>query len=80
MRMTRLLGVIHFQQISNWNKLKSVSNWVNAILIDSDEQINLDQLGFPFETKALNDLSNFTFSLLNEKGKKVPLLASESRY
>ena len=66
-KVYKLLGVKYLQQISNLNKLKGVSDWVNAILKDSDERINWDHFGFVFETKNLNDLLNFTFSLLKKK-------------
>ena len=50
-KVYKLLGVKYLQQISNLNKLKGVSDRVNAILKDSDERINWDHFGFVFKTK-----------------------------
>ena len=65
-KVYKSLGVIHVEQIKNWKKLKRVSDWVNAILTNPENQINLDHFAFRFETKNQNDLLNFKFSLLNE--------------
>lgn len=69
--MYKSSGVIHLEQIKNWNKLKLVSNFVNAILTCLSNSGNLDHFAFGLETKNQNDLLNVTFSLLNKKCKLV---------
>ena len=66
-KVYKSLGVIQLDQIKNWGKLKGVSNWVNAILTDSDEPLNSGHFALGFETEYRNGLLNFVFSLLNEK-------------
>ena len=75
-KVYKSLGVIQLDQIKNWGKLKGVSNWVNAILTDSDEPLNSDHFALGFETEYSNGLLNFVFSLLNEKS---PLLSFQIR-
>ena len=54
-----------------------MSNWINFDLTDSNHPMNADPFAFGFETKNSNNLSNFSFSLLNEKGELIQFISRE---
>ena len=63
------IGAIYTSKIENWDKLKTQSHWVIAILTDSSIPIAAKHFSFAFETTDLDSLLNFEYSLLNDKGE-----------
>ena len=63
------IEVIYTSETENWNKLKTESHWVVAILTDLSLPIAAKHFSFAFETTDLNSSLNFEYSLLNDKGK-----------
>ena len=55
-----ILAEIDLEKVPNWNEIKGKSIWVNVQFKDHKEINNASHLCFPFTTKALSDLTNFT--------------------
>ena len=73
------IGLIYTSEIENWDKLKTESHWVVAILTDSSLPIAAEHFSFAFETTDLNSLLNFEYSLLNDKGKLLQFTDEEDK-
>ena len=73
------IGAIYTSEIENWDKLKTESHWVIAILTDSPVPIAPKHFPFAFETTDLNSLLNFEYSLLNGKGELLQFANGEDK-
>ena len=73
------IGAIYTSEIENWDKLKTESHWVVAILTDSSLPITAKHFSFAFETTDLNSLLNFEYSLLNDKGELLQFADREDK-
>ena len=63
------IGTIYISEIENWDKIKNKSHWVNVILTDATIPIVAKHFAFTFQRRDLNNLLNFEYSLLNDKGE-----------
>ena len=73
------IGAIYTSEIENWEKLKTESHWVVAILTDSSLPIAAKHFSSAFETTDLNTLLNFEYSLLNDKGELLQFADGEDK-
>ena len=73
------IGAIYTSEIENWDKLKTESHWVVAILTDSSSPVAAKHFSFVFETTDLNSLLNFEYSLLNDKGELLQFADGEDK-
>ena len=62
------IGAIYISEIENWDKIKNKSHWLNVKLTDSLIPIAAKHFAFSFEAQDFNNLLNFEYSLLNDKG------------
>ena len=65
------IGVVFISEIDDWEKIKTKSHWTNVLLTDSIYPIATKNFAFGFETRDLQNLFNFEFSLLYEEGKII---------
>ena len=63
------IGAIYLFQTKNWDKIKNKLHWLNVKLTDSLIPIAAKHFGFAFETQDFNNLLNFGYSLLKNKGE-----------
>ena len=73
------IGAIYISEIQNWYKIKNKSHWLNIKLTDSLILIAANHFAFGFETQDFNNLLNFDYSLLNDKGELVKFADGERK-
>ena len=73
------IGVIYISEIENWDKIKNESHWTNFVLTDSANPLAEKHFAFAFEITDLNNLLNFKYSLINDKGELLKF-ANEANY
>ena len=73
------IGAIYISEIENWDKIKNKSHWLNVKLTDSLIPIAAKHFAFSFETQDFNNLLNFEYSLLNDKGGLLKFADSETK-
>ena len=66
-----LLGIIDLKKINNWEEIEGQSIWINATLEEQREINTSKHLSFPFTTKTLNDLLNFSIILRDDNNKPI---------
>ena len=76
-KRTDMLGIIHTENIANWNQLKSTSSWVNIDLTDYSEiQGNIS---FSFMTESIHDITEFDVVFLNGRGEHIKFSEGEQK-
>ena len=75
----KTLGIIHLNQIRNWDIVKDESKWINTTLTGSDYPLNADHFAVCFDTTASNDLLHFSFSFINKKVEIVTFKTGEEK-
>ena len=73
------LGVIYTSEIKYWQYIAGHSMWVNVTLTDSALPIAAKHFAFGFESKNINNLLNFQFSLLNDRGEVIEFKQGEKK-
>ena len=73
------IGVVYLSEIKGWKHIKKVSHWTNAVLTDSKYPIAAKHFAFRFETTDLHHLSNFEYSLLDNKAKLIEFKSGEDK-
>ena len=74
-----LLAEIDLDKIAYLEDLKENSIWVNVQFKDQKEINNASHLCFPFVTRTLSDLTNFTIQLQDDQNKKIQFESGEQR-
>ena len=74
-----LLGIILLKKKNNWEEIKGQSIWINATLEEQKEVNNSRDLCFPFSTKTLNSLLNFSIYLLDDNNKEITFEDNEKK-
>ena len=78
-KRTDVLGLIHKENIANWNQLKSTSSWVNIDLTDYSEIQGVGNISFSFITKSIHDIAEFDVVFLNGRGEHIKFLEGEEK-
>ena len=65
------MAIIDVDKINSWQEIKGQSIWINATFRDQKEINNNSHMCFPFVTKSLNDLFNFSIYLQDDKNKEI---------
>ena len=65
------MAIIDADKINSWQEIKGQSIWINATFRDQKEINNNSHMCFPFVTKSLNDLLNFSIYLQDDKNKEI---------
>ena len=65
-----MIGIIDLKKI-NQKEIKGQSIWINTTHEEQKEINNSRHLCFPFSTKTLNDLLNFSIYLLDDNNKEI---------
>ena len=73
------IGTIYISEKENWDKIKNKSHWLNVKLTDSLIPIAAKHFAFGFETQDFNNLLNFEYSLLNNKGELLKFADDETK-
>ena len=73
------IGAIYNSEIENSDKIKNKSHWLNVKLTDSLIPIAAKHFAFGFETQDFNNLLNFEYSLLNNKGELLKFADGETK-
>ena len=73
------IGTIYTSEIENWSDIKKGSDWVNVKLTDIAIPIAAKHFAFGFETQDFNNLLNFKYSLLNDKGELIKFKDEETK-
>ena len=73
------IGVVYLSEIKGWKHIKKVSHWTNAVLSDSKYPIAAKHFAFRFEPTDLHHLSNFEYSLLDNKAKLIEFKPGEDK-
>ena len=76
---TDVLGIIHTENIANWNQLKSTSSWVNIDLTDYSEIQGAGNISFSFITESIHDIAEFDVVFLNGRGEHIKFLKGEQK-
>ena len=66
-----MIGIIDLKKINNWKEIKGQSIWINTTHEEQKEINNSRHLSFPFSSKTLNDLLNFSICLLDDNNKEI---------
>ena len=66
-----MIGIIDLKKINNRKEIKGQSIWINTTHEEQKEINNSRHLRFPFSTKTLNDLLNFSIYLLDDNNKEI---------
>ena len=75
----QVIGAIYTSEIENWSEIKKGSHWVNVKLTDIAIPIAAKHFAFGFETHDFNNLLNFEYSLLNDKGELIKFKDGETK-
>ena len=59
--------------------MKGESRQSQAFFVDSEYYTKSSHYGFAFITKNVSDLLNFTITLLDSKGNKIPFPSNETK-
>ena len=78
-KRTDVLGIIHTENIANWNQLKSTSSWVNIDLTDYSEIQEACNISFSFITESIHDIAEFDVVFLNGRGEHIRFLEGEQK-
>ena len=73
------LGAIYTSEIENWEDIKVGSHWIAVKLTDNSIPIGAKHFSFGFETKNINNLFNFKYSLLNDDGEIIEFRDGETK-
>ena len=73
------LGAIYTSEIENWEDIKVGSHWTAVKLTDNSIPIGAKHFSFGFETKNINNLFNFKYSLLNDDGEIIEFRDGETK-
>ena len=65
------MAITDADKINSWQEIKGQSIWINATFRDQKEINNNSHMCFPFVTKSLNDLLNFSIYLQDDKNKEI---------
>ena len=71
------IGTIYTSETVNWDKIKTKSHWTNVTLTAST--IPIAAKHFAFETRDSNNLFNFEYSLLHNKGELLEFAEGEDK-
>ena len=74
-----LSGVIYISEIKNWDKIKNESHRTNVILTDSTFPTAAKHFAFAFEMEYLDNLLNFEYSLIADKGTLLEFADGEDK-
>ena len=66
-----VLGVIHTENINNWEQLKETSRWINIDLVDYLNAQEASNLSFSLLTESIYDISKFDIYLKNRKNEDI---------
>ena len=66
-----LIGITDLKKINDWEEIKGRSLWINVTFEEQKEINNSKHLCFPFMTRALSDLLNFSINLVNDNNKQI---------
>ena len=69
-KLYQVIGQINLSEIENWDKIQTTA-WINAKLNNSEYLLNAKHFALAFETRDLNNLFSFEYSLLNQKGELI---------
>ena len=78
-KCTDVLGIIHTENIANWNQLKSTSSWVNIDLTDYSEIQAAGNILFSFITESIHDIAEFDVVFLNGRGGHIKFSEGEQK-
>ena len=78
-KRTDVLGIIHTENIANWNQLKSTSSWVNIDLTDYSEIQGASNISFSFITESIHDIAEFDVVFLNGRGEHIKFSEGEQK-
>ena len=73
------LGAIYTSEIENWDDIKRGSFWTSVKLTDSAVPIAAKHFSLGFESHNFNNLLNFQYSLLNDKGEIIKFKDDETK-
>ena len=73
------LGAIYTSEIENWEDIKRSSHWTAIKLTDIAVPIAAKHSLFGFETQNFNNLLDFKYSLLNDKGEIIEFKDGETK-
>ena len=68
-----LIGITDLKKINDWEEIKGRSLWINVTFEEQKEINNSKHLCFPFMTRTLSDLLNFSINLVNDNNKQIYL-------
>ena len=66
-----LIGITDLKKINDWEEIKGRSLWINVTFEEQKEINNSKHLCFPFMTRTLSDLLNFSINLVNDNNKQI---------
>ena len=73
------IAAIYTSEIENWSQIKKQSHWVNVKLTDAIIPIAAKHFAFGFETQDFNNLLNFEYSLISNKGELIEFEDGETK-
>ena len=68
-----LIGITDLKKINDWEEIKGRSLWINVTFEEQKEINNSKHLCFPFMTRTLSNLLNFSINLVNDNNKQIYL-------
>ena len=74
-----VLGVIHTENINNWEQLKETSSQINIDLVDYLNMQKASNLSFSFLTESIYDISKVDIYLKNGKSEDIILKEGEEK-
>ena len=78
-KRTDVLGIIHTENIANWNQLKFTSSWVNFDLTDFSKIQGAGNISFSFITESIHNITEFNVVSLNMRGEHVKFSEGEQK-
>ena len=73
------IAAIYKSEIENWLQIKKQSHWVNVKLTDAIIPIAAKDFAFGFETQDFNNLLNFEYSIISDKGELIKFEDGETK-
>ena len=78
-KIYNLIGIIDLKKINNWREINGKSIWINATLEEQKEINNSRHFCFPFSTRTLNDLLNFSIYLIDDNNEEITFENNEKK-
>ena len=74
-----VMGIIHNENVTNWEQLKETWSWINIDLADHWEVQETFNVSFSFSKESIHDISKFNIYLKNGRNENIKFKEGEEK-